>query len=493
MATTGIVVQTASYGGLSEEVETDSGQFFVVGLAERGRTDAPILVRGMADVSLYLGNRPTNSQVWDQLNTFFGEGGRQAWVVRVVGPAATKGTLTLKDRASGTPVDTLKVDAANAGAWSSQITIQVRDGSVANTFRITVYLNGVIVEDYTNIATPTDAVTKFANSPYVRLTNLGSATVAPNNNPAVLAATALTAGVDDSGSVTATTYVTALSLFTKQLGDGAVAIPGMYGDTIWDGLIAHAAANNRIALLAATRSETVSNLITTASAKNSEFAGLFAPWVQISDGAGGVRAISPEGFVAGLRAKAHYEVGPWRIPAGAKGIATTILDIDQTFTNAEFDSLDSAKVSIIKKVQNTIRLYGWNSLSADRVNYTFLKDRDLLNFIVVSSEQILEEYLFAPIDGKGRLLGDIEAALEGLLVPIADAGGLFAMNGSSLEPGIKRDPGYRIDTGPTVNTPATLSLNQINIQMLVRISPAGALIQLTIVKVASGISLAEIE
>ena len=39
------------------------------------------------------------------------------------------------------------------------------------------------------------------------------------------------------------------------------------------------------------------------------------------------------------------------------------------------DDLDAGQVSLIRKIGNTFRLYGWRSLSTDVDNYWFLKDR----------------------------------------------------------------------------------------------------------------------
>ena len=45
------------------------------------------------------------------------------------------------------------------------------------------------------------------------------------------------------------------------------------------------------------------------------------------------------------------------------------------------------------------------------------------------------------------------------------------------------DPGYQVDVGSNVNTPQTLANNELRAVLSVRISPLGALVTLTIVKV----------
>lgn len=475
----GVRVTTATRSGPSAPLRAASGQFFVSGITERGDTVKPVLLRGMADYTRNLGSRVTYGAVYDQAKTFFDEGGQQMWVSRVVGTTPTKGTLTLNDRA-GSPVPTVRIDAQNAGAWSAGVTIEVQNSVVANTFRIIVRLGGDIVEDYSNLKTPAEAVTALSASPYVRAVDLGSATVAPNNNPAVLAATVLSTGTDDRGTATTASYVAALDRFVKGLGDGAVAIPGQTGSTIHNGIINHCKANNRIGLLAAARGTLKADLADVANDYDTEYAGLFAPHLVVSDGGTGTRVISPEGAVAAFRAKAHDTVGPWRVPAGKAGQASTVLSLDQDFTAEDSDDLDSNHVSMFRIVAGTVRLYGWRSLSNDAANYAYLKDRDLLNRLVVDAEGRLEEFVFANIDGKGQLLSALHAELVGMVEPIRQAGGLYekiADDGSII------DPGYKVDTGNNVNTAQTLAQNEIKARVLVRVSPTGALVSLTIVKV----------
>jgi hypothetical protein len=254
----------------------------------------------MAEAQTLLGNRVTYGAVYDALQTYFGEGGSRAYIARVVGGAATKGTLTVND---GSAVPTVRFDAQNAGAWSSTLQVQVDAGTQTNTYKVTLLLAGNVVEVHDNLPDPTSAVAAFAASPYVRATNLGSATAAPGNNPATIAATSLSAGNDDRGTVNAAAMVTALAQFGPDLGPGAVAIPGQPSGNVGAGLIAHATANRRVALLAAGQGTSVASAVTAAkSLRNTagaDSAGFVHPWVQIPDGAGGLRTISPEGVRRG--------------------------------------------------------------------------------------------------------------------------------------------------------------------------------------------------
>jgi phage tail sheath protein FI len=104
----------------------DSTTWFVVGLCDFGRTDRPIQVTNMNEFVAKCGARVSYSVLYDALDTFFREGGSNAWVGRVIGPGATFGVRSLLD--AGAAVS-LIVTALGAGANSVNITVQAVAGS----------------------------------------------------------------------------------------------------------------------------------------------------------------------------------------------------------------------------------------------------------------------------------------------------------------------------------------------------------------------------
>ena len=468
----GVVVQTFTSGSSSSTASDYSDQFIVVGQAERGPVDTPVAVDNITDFERVFGGFVTYSPLWLQLSTFFQEGGLRAIVSRTVGPAATVGTLTLTD---SDDEDTLKIDAVGAGAWSSALEATVAAGTLDDTFRLTITFNDIVVHDVDNITDPTDAVFKFSDSDYVVLTDLGSTSVDPN--PEAIVATALSAGSDDRASITAAHYLASLNAVTKDYGTGAVAIPGQTGTTIFDGITDHCEATNRVGLLAAARGATTSSLITTAQGLNTEFCGLFAPWVLLADGVSAPKVVSPEGYVAAARTRAIVETGQWRAGAGYLSEAKVVVGLDQEFDTTDGNQLDAARVNAIRTIAGTTRVYGWRSLALDESNYSFLTYRDFLNLLVMQAEDLLEDYVFQPIDGRGQLVSRIKGELEAMLIPYAEDGGLYplSINGSEV------DPGYSIE----VVVPSTNTSNEIHATMKVRVSPVGSLIRLSIVKVGT--------
>ncbi len=474
----GVNITTATRTGPTNPIRATSGRYFVTGISERGPVDRAVELRSMADYARVLGDRVSYGSLFDDLRTFFEEGGGSAFVARIVGAAASVGSLTLLDRAA-TPVGTLRIDAADPGAWSTRISVEVANGTTPDTFRLLIRYDGVLVEDYNNLASPAAAASRLSGSQLVRAVNLGSATAPPGNNPAVLAPTALSAGNDARGSVVDADYLAGLARFDRALGDGLVAVPGITTTGVRAGLATHSRETARITALHGVRTDDDAALRAIAVAHPSEHVGVFGPWIVVPDGTGGSRTIPPTGYVAACRARAHNTEGPYRAPAGEIAEARYVIGVDRVINRTAGDALDAGRVSAIRLVANSVRLYGWRSTSADEANYALLTGRDTLNRLEVAGEQLLEGRVFATIDGRGQLLSRIAGELAGIAQPLAAAGGLFArvVDGEVL------DPGFSVDVGGTLNPIDSLARNRINAQLAARVSPTGALINLTLVKV----------
>lgn len=478
----GVIVRTATRSGPNNPTVPASGRYFVVGQFERGPVGVARRVRSLAELETTYGSRVAYGSAYDDLRMFFEEGGTEAYVSRVVGGDATEGTLVLVDRAA-TPADTIRIEALGAGAWSTGVTVAVEAGSLADTVKIKV--DGPLEGDeetYDNLATPAAIVNALESSRLVRAVDLGSATGAPGNLPALSEAEALAAGSDDRASITSADMVAGLDVFGAEYGAGAVAIPGYPASLVGSDLMAHATDYRRLAILATAQGASDNDYLTAADdliTGGGEYGGLFGPWVRIPMGGGATKLVSPEGYVAAMRARAHRTDGPWRAPAGEVAVARFVTGVERELTRAQGDALDEGQVNAIRRIAGTVRLYGWRSLSTDADNYALLTGRDVLNTVAYVAEERLERFVFRTIDGRGQLLASVAADLVGVLEPMRVAGGLFEARDAAGE---VTDLGYSVDVGPTVNTAAVLNANKIAAVIALRVSPVGTLIDLTITK-----------
>lgn len=477
MTSIGVQVTTKLSSGPSN-VGTPSGRLHIAGLTAYGPADKSTTLDSIAKFEAVYGGRTAfSSNAYDTARLYFEEGGNELVMSRVVGPAATKGALTLKDSAD---VNTVKVEAADPGAHSTDYTVQVTNNG--DTFDVTIRRAGTALVTYAGLTSPADFVAKAATSPYITVTSLGSVTAAPGDNPKTLAATALTAGTDDRAAVTAQHHIDALDKGVGAEG-AAVAVPGYTVTQIGSLLSAHAAAKGKIALLAlpatTTPEEAAAAAAGLAADPNGAYAGIFYPHLIIPDG-GATRTISPEGYVAAVRARAHRDTGFWQVPAGDRAKTRWALGTNVQIDANQNDTLAEALVNGIVTTGASVRLYGWQSLSTDRDNLGLLTARDALNNLTLAVKTVLEPFVFSTNDSKGHLRGYIESAVVGVLDPIAKRDGFYALNDAE---GQEIDPGYRVTVDESLNPLTAQAENKVVVQFSVRLAPTAQLIQVEIIKV----------
>lgn len=474
----GVVVTTAVRTGPTTDTVNASSTFFVVGTASRGPVDEARLITGIADFEILYGEYSATHTLYSHVKTYFEEGGSRAYVSRVVGASATAGFLVDGD---------LTFTAANPGSWSSDVEVAVTPVATGG-FRVKVYFtdaNEVTSLVYSSgiVYTTTEAVNAVTQSAtasaYIVLT-----TDDDDANLVEVTQEALSAGANGNAVVEAD-LIDGLDLFLSNLGAGSVAMPGQYGDTVYDALIAHAVENNRVAILAVDPSNTtVEDAINDTetyieSVVNGEYAGMYYPHVTIPGPGGTTLTISPESYVAAKRAVAHNKTGAWAIGAGLASKASFVNGATVAISTTTGQELDDAKINAIRIIQNSVRVYGARSLSTDTENFRFINGRDMLNYIVTEAERRLEDLVFAPIDGRRAVFGQVESTLIAMLEPLRTAGGLFEAFDAE---GVRIDSGYSVVVSDAINPISQLADGVVRANVGVRISSISDRIEIQIVK-----------
>lgn len=453
-------------------VPTDTTTWFVAGLSDRGPTE-PVRITSMSQFERVFGTRQSYSILYDALDIYFREGGGSAYVSRVVGPGATKGTRSLLDAAAAI---SLAVTARDYGTYSSGVLVGVVAGSAAGTYQIRITdTNGVLLEQSGDLLTQADAVGWSMQSNYVRIA-LGVSTL----NPAVVAPAALTAGNADRTNVTDAQWQTALDLLSGDLGPGQVSFPGRTTDAAHVALLAHANTHNRTALLDLPDIRTLATLQTSVINSRTGFqrwGGAFAPWL-ITSGIvpGTTRTIPPSAVVAGIIARNESEFGPDAPSAGVRGVSRTAIDLSQdTYSDADRETLNGSGVNIITSRFGVITVYGWRTLvaSAADPDWIGLANSRLRMAITAEATDIAEQYVFEVIDGQGKTLSSFSGALTGMLMKYYNQGALY---------GPTPNEAFIVDVGPQVNTAETIAANELRALLNVRMAPMAELVTIQIVK-----------
>ena len=146
---------------------------------------------------------------------------------------------------------------------------------------------------------------------------------------------------------------------------------------------------------------------------------------------------------------------------------------------ATAQTLDDARINAIRKVNDTIRVYGARSVSSDEANWRYITQQDTINYIKDGIEERMERFLFDVIDGNGVLFGRIRSAITALLKPIAKSNGLYAAfdaNGGQI------DPGFTVDVSTDNNPTTQLAGGEVTATVGVRVSGVADLINVVITK-----------
>lgn len=463
---------TSGASAPSSSPPLDTGTWFIVGLADRGPVDAPVLVRNLSAYVSHYGPRVAYGVLYDSLETFFKEGGSRAVVGRVVGPNAKTATVKLSDGAD----DTLQVDAVSPGGWGDELTVIVTPDS--GTFTLTVELGESVVEESPVLNDNAEAVAWAATSSYIRLTDLGK------GDPAE-ATKALAGGDDDRGNITETEWLAALDLFTADLGPGQVSMPGRTTAEAQENVLAHARDKNRVALLDGSDTATVATLTSQAATLRAQstarYGGLLAPWALIPGiTAGTTRTVPYTAVQAGLTARSDSLGGnPNEAIAGVSHIARYAIGLSQAaWSDADRQTLSEAGVNVARVVNGAVRTYDNVTLVNPLVDDTWLQlSNARLNMAICSrSAAIAERHLFAQLDGRGMEIAKFAGDLVGeVLLPLYDDGALF---------GETPEDAFTCEVGDQVNTEETIAAGELHAILAVRMSPSAERVEIEISKEA---------
>jgi phage tail sheath protein FI len=294
-------------------------------------------------------------------------------------------------------------------------------------------------------------------------------------------------GVDD---ITASGALQAgLDAFGGNLDCGQVYVPDALSTADQVAVIAHAAANNRTAILqiadgTQTAVSTAADAIRSATI-NDDVAGAFGSWITVPGYVAGTTRTSPlAAFALGLIARTDgYYGNPGHAAAGLQqfqaGTIRDALGLTRTFTGGEWDTLhDTSRVNIAaQQTDGTYELYDFVSLSTDpaweQLNYQRLRMG-----IVSNARALMRPFNFRSL-GEPHIFDKVNDVITSYMQSLYDGGALFG--------GTPADA-YTVDTtyGPgQVNTPDTVAAEKM--RAAIRYVPAPHIGEIELVVTSEGI------
>lgn len=492
----GVYIEEVSTGAKPLEAVSTSTAGFVI-RTKKGKPDTPAFVTSWKQFEREFGGHWNDAYGAYSVYSFFENGGRRAYVVRICGSGAAAAISSWVTSSDATPVNLFKIQAASVGAWANTITVVLSKNALSTSanplFDITIKdENNVVVESFIELSPRTNNkryVINIVNGASTYIEIVESACTATTNNPAFEANDAksysLSGGSDGSKDSTA--------LQSAIIGDSAkrtgiyafdaiddiniLVCPELAGNTA---IIAamQSYCSNRKDLVAIVDSEYGKkpteirdwrmNLPTSTS-----YGILYYPWIQVRDplsrGQNPTKFVPPSGAMAGVYARTDNTRGVHKAPAGLEANVFGALGVAYNVSRGEQDILNPVGINCIRAFPGTgVISWGARTLSSDS-EWRYVNVR---RWFVYAEETILKGIqwaVFEPNDEDTwrRLRINISAFLysewrAGALVGNTPAEAFFVTCDATTNPQVTIDQGKLfVEIGCAISKPGEFIIVRI--------------------------------
>ena len=502
--------------------ETAVGAF--VGAALRGPVTAPVFVGSWTDFTRRFGSfrsadGASNFRLALAVYSFFSNGGRGAYIQRVVGTGAQSATKTIQDAVSS-GFDVLTINAIDPGDWAvGNLYIQVDDvngtgiaGAPANGdhFTLIVYSGGAtvgyVVERWTDLsldpASPRYALDVVNGaSAYVTLVRpvgvSGTKPPVENGTPVALAKPVGVSTSLNGAAIAASDLTAAAPLFDVVNSNLVFNVPDAYdlGDTnaatVHNAFIVQAATRGDAFVVvdvpASSDSAASTALAWTQTVTGSPNAAVYYPSLKvinpIPDASGRLITVAPGGAVIGVFHRTDASRGVFRSPAGVGvGVVQDAVDLSVRLTPTNLDDLNTAAkpVNAIKVVPgNGITIMGARTSGGVRPDKYVAARRTLLAI----KKALVDKTQFAVLDNNDYLLWErVRTVCNVYLNGLYQAGGLK---------GGTPDDAFYVICDETNNTAQTVPDGVLNIEVGVALQTPAEFVVIRIGQYEGGSSVIE--
>jgi uncharacterized protein len=426
-----------------------------IGWAAQGPTTEATLVQSFADFEFQFGGLDTRSLLGYSVNQFFGNGGQQAYIIRLVAGDATFGSVKVPAGGGG---NAFTATAFDQGEWSKFYGIRVvPNPSDATRFSLFVVntpstSQETTVESFSNLSMLTNdpqsrSVISVVNDPRTgsQLIQLSSLNTTPGTQPAPNALT--TPGsppapymlVNGDDGTVLTPGDPAFETALLAVGGGVhlldavipifnlLCVPGENTPATVTQLQKYCVSQRAFYIVDCAQADTFNSLkngpggITGNDSINSAF---YFPWVNSPDPLqqNRIRPFPPCGFVAGLYAETDSTRGVWKAPAGIDATLSGESGLTTVLTDLQNGTLNTQAINCLRyfPVYNDV-IWGARTLRGnDQVGseWKYVPIRRLALYLESSLYNGTQWVVFEPNDEKlwGQIRLNVGAFMQGLFL-----------------------------------------------------------------------------
>ena len=383
-----------------------------VGWAARGPSDRAVLCLSFSDFERQFGGLDPRSYLGYAVSQFFGNGGTQAYVIRLTSPAAKPAQATING---------LTVVATGPGKWAEAYKIVTTPRTDdATRFRLDIVdaASGAIAESFVNLSLD-KADTRSVGPVLAAESQIVDAKTVDPTQAVTAQSVAMAGGIDDAQPLDPgdAAFTTAL------MGDGVstgvfmlkrvdlfniLCVPG-YSDVTNLGKLEKFCRDERAMLIADSATDATFDKLKTGpdtglTGADGINAAFYFPWLLAPDvmQQGRIRAFPPSGAVAGIFARTDAGRGVWKAPAGTDASVSGAAGVAEILTDDENGILNPQAINCIRKfpVYGTI-IWGARTLRGnDQIGdeWKYIPVRRTAMFIEESLFRGLKWAVFEPND-----------------------------------------------------------------------------------------------
>ena len=458
----------------------------------QGGPEAVTLVTSWYQFTQIFGGYNASFPATFEVGSFFQNGGRELYVKRLLHADASAASVNLVT-ASSAVVAT--VTALNAGAYGNNLRVTSETGTVAGTYTLTVYKEGIsgtasdvtndtLLERYENLVYSDPTSTSYAISVVNSLSSYIRLTVGASPSGTIVPAVYPLASGNDGTAVSCADYINykaddvspfdelnttnrALVLFlpgiwTLATGldtDGTTVISQT---DVFKAAISWASANGGFVVVHTAANQTVAQAQSLATSLNGySSSAVYYPRLYITDPVGrsssAIRSIGPSGAVVGLYLATDSNIGPFKAPAGIQTSLKGVVALEKVLAPADLDTLNTgaSPVNAIRQIPGAgFAVMGARTLLQDGTANKYVNMRRSLIYIERSLKTLTEFALFENNDEK--LWARLNTAIGSFLNDYRNQGGLRGATASQA---------YFVRCDATNNTATTIANGEVHIQV----------------------------
>lgn len=464
-----------------------------LGTALRGPT-TPVAVESWGAYKTMFGDISSAYDLGYALYHFFANGGRTAYVCRVIGAGASNAAATAS-------TSNWSVKASNPGTWGNDLTVVVETSTITTgstpAMTLTVKYQGAEVERWSEVSLNPDS-TRFINNVvnnYSKYITTYNVTNYAGASYAVAAQTlTLTGGqngaalTDDTNAGTQSAWASALDAYDTVEGQLLFNLVGKSNASIITDAINYVETRGDSFLIIdpdptlGTDTISIKQLVTTYG--SSSYAAVYYGMLSMSNPAAGgtasLRNTYPGGAIAGLYTRVDVERSVAKAPAGYAYDLRNTFGVVSKFTETQIGDLYGAHINTVKAVPGAgVVVNGARTLKKTDLT-KYVPTRRSLNFIKANVNQISQFAVFEP-NGE-KLWADLSSRIANFLSAFWSNGGLRGNSAAEA---------YYITCNATNNTSASIEAGEVNIEVGVALQTPAEFIVINISQFVGGSQVQE--